>query len=195
MINDKITFYFIRHGETDQNKAKKIQGRHDFPLNDTGRAQALAAGEYLKKNNCEFDIIYSSPLSRAFETANIISNTINYKGEIIKEFSFIERDFGVAEGLPVSKESFIKVLDDSYENMEKSYEIQKRVYNYVQYIIRNTNYKKILVVAHSHTIKALLTYLDKNRTFYDSMVNCAVNTFIYENNQLKIDQVNIDPFK
>ena len=59
--------YLVRHGETDWNRTHRIQGSTDIPLNDTGRAQARRAGRLLAKRS--WDGIYSSPLSRAFETA------------------------------------------------------------------------------------------------------------------------------
>lgn len=192
----KKTICLIRHGQTDQNKLKKIQGRKDFPLNDFGRFQAEQAALYLKKSKAHFDIIYSSPLSRAVDTANIIKNGLELDIEIIKDAAFIERDFGESEGLDVNKENFVRVLDDSYEGLEKSYEIQNRVYNGLLKVLReNEDKESFLIVCHSHTIKALLTKLDKNRTFMDPLCNCAINYFIYENNEVKIDKINIDPLE
>lgn len=193
----KTKICIIRHGQTNQNKLKKIQGRKDFPLNDFGIYQAKEAAKYLKLTNAKFDIIYSSPLSRAYDTANIIKNELNLDCSIIKNNDFIERDFGVSEGLDVNEQNFIKILDDSYENLEKSFEIQSRVYNGLLKILKNNenNYRSILVVCHSHTIKALLTKLDSNRTFMDPLVNCSINYFEYENEELKIIETNIDPLK
>ena len=192
----KKTICFIRHGQTDQNKLKKIQGRKDNPLNDFGRYQAKEAAKYLKNTNQQFDVIYSSPLSRAFETANIIKDYLKLDCEIFKDPAFIERDFGESEGLDVNEKNFVKVLDDSYKNLEKSYEIQNRVYNGLLNVIKNNpNKQSILIVCHSHTIKALLTKLDNKRTFMDPLCNCAINYFTYESNEVKIDTVNIDPLK
>ncbi len=186
-----ITICFIRHGQTNTNQLKKIQGRIDFPLNDEGRLQAKCAGEYLKRNDPNWDIIYSSPLSRAFETANIIKQELGLNIPIIKDDNFIERDFGDAEGLPVCDEVFKKILNNDFPNIEKNYEIQKRVLNGILNII-NTNDKKIIIVAHSHTIKALLTYLDPKRTFKDLIYNCSLNYFYINNidNINEIDNIN-----
>ena len=67
-----MMIYVTRHGQTDLNAKKLMQGRSDIPLNDTGRAQARAARE--KLGNIKFDAVYSSPLCRAVETASIIGN-------------------------------------------------------------------------------------------------------------------------
>jgi len=65
------SFYFLRHGETDWNKNKKTQGQLDSQLNDTGRAQALKAGEILKHEPLER--IIASPLSRVRDTAEAVA--------------------------------------------------------------------------------------------------------------------------
>ena len=100
----ETTFCFIRHGQTNVNHAKRIQGREDHLLNDTGRNQAKETGLYLQKNDYNFDYIYSSPLTRAYETACIIKDLIGFDKDVIKDKSFIERDFGDAEGQPITDE-------------------------------------------------------------------------------------------
>ena len=59
--------YIVRHGETLWNKGKRLQGRTDIELNDYGRELARKTGEALM--DTEIDVIYSSPLKRAYETA------------------------------------------------------------------------------------------------------------------------------
>ena len=63
------TVLLVRHGETAWNRAKIFRGTHDIPLNDNGRQQARLAAEGLR--GCEIDAAYSSPLSRATETAEL----------------------------------------------------------------------------------------------------------------------------
>ncbi len=90
------TIYFMRHGETDMNRAERMQGHTDCPLNDTGRAQAKKAAEALAALGLKFDAVYSSPLSRAAETAAIVSGfapeNIHYDARLI------EMSFGGYEG-------------------------------------------------------------------------------------------------
>ena len=62
--------YIIRHGKTERNQANVLQGRSDYPLNDEGIRQAEAAADRLR--NIRFDHVFSSPLTRAVQTAKIV---------------------------------------------------------------------------------------------------------------------------
>ena len=66
-------WYLVRHGETKWNKERLFQGATDVPLDDTGRQQALDAGAKLKEKGISFKKIYTSPLDRAVETAELIT--------------------------------------------------------------------------------------------------------------------------
>lgn len=88
--------YLVRHGETDWNRRHRIQGSTDIPLNETGRAQAERTGRLLARRT--WDGIYSSPLSRALDTAMIIASTLNL-GEPVIVPELVERNYGAAEGL------------------------------------------------------------------------------------------------
>ena len=87
--------YIMRHGKTDWNKRHKLQGRTDIPLNDEGREMALKAHDEYK--NVHFDICYSSPLSRALETASIVLKDRNIP--IITDDRLVEMSFGEYEGV------------------------------------------------------------------------------------------------
>ncbi len=88
-------FYFIRHGETDWNRAKRLQGATDVPLNDFGISQArISANRFA---GIRIDIIVTSPLQRAMQTALILNETI--KGKIVVDDRLAERSFGLIEGM------------------------------------------------------------------------------------------------
>ncbi|MFA6661397.1 MAG: histidine phosphatase family protein [Bacilli bacterium] len=188
------TICFIRHGQTDQNKLRKIQGRRDFPLNDTGRSQALKAAKYLKLKDNNWDIIYSSPLSRATETAQILTDNVPLPYKVIVNQNFIERDFGETEGLSVNQENFKSILNNTAKGLEKSQDIEKRVYNETIKICDENEGKKILVVAHSHTIKALIIAIDKSYDFWLPLSNCCLNYFEYNGVNLEIKKLDVSPF-
>ena len=71
-----MTILLIRHGQTNWNLESKLQGREDIPLNETGRSQAKTCAQYLSDQT--WHTIYTSPLSRAKETAQIISKELNH---------------------------------------------------------------------------------------------------------------------
>ena len=89
----------VRHGQTDWNLARRIQGNTDIPLNDTGRVDALAAAEVLATES--FDAVYASPLVRAQETAQIIATRLGLPAPVTTR-GVREREFGEAEGIDVA---------------------------------------------------------------------------------------------
>jgi probable phosphoglycerate mutase len=92
-------FWFIRHGETDWNLARRLQGWQDIPLNDTGVAQAARLAQRLRDDAAEapFAALYSSDLRRARATAQAVGAAIGLPVHI--EHGIRERNFGVLEGL------------------------------------------------------------------------------------------------
>ena len=69
-----MPYYFVRHGQTDWNKEKRLQGIRDIPLNETGLNQARELRKQVEQNNLFFDKVYTSPLTRAVVTAEMVSN-------------------------------------------------------------------------------------------------------------------------
>ena len=87
---------FIRHGQSTANASGVWQGQLDYPLSEEGRLQARHAGLALSGEPLE--ALYSSPLSRAFETARIIARAANFPGEITPIKGLTERHGGVLQG-------------------------------------------------------------------------------------------------
>lgn len=102
------SFYFLRHGETDWNVQRRMQGHTDIPLNATGRRQATEVVTILK--NHPIDRIITSNLARAHETAQIINRVLKKPIDIDEDLK--ERHYGVLEG---------KTLDDlqAFREMRK----------------------------------------------------------------------------
>ncbi len=89
--------YLARHGQNLDNANGILNGHRDEPLTDVGMKQAHEVAEKIKAANLTFDTIYSSPLKRAFETAQIISTELGQSTPIILP-DLIERDFGSMTG-------------------------------------------------------------------------------------------------
>lgn len=89
----------IRHGETDWNSARRIQGRTEVPLNAVGRAQAAETAALLVGTG-PWSRVIASPLGRAVETAVIVAEALGLDDPAI-DAGVLERDFGPAEGRPV----------------------------------------------------------------------------------------------
>ena len=93
----ETTLTLIRHGQTDWNLQRLLQGRTDIPLNDTGREQARAVGRELAASGRHWDALVSSPLQRARETARIIGAQLGL-APAGTYADLAERSFGDAEG-------------------------------------------------------------------------------------------------
>lgn len=150
-----MNLYIIRHGQTDWNIVKKLQGTEDIPLNDTGRGQASVCAQAL--SSIPFEAIYTSPLSRARETAQIISD---YKchAPVIVEPGLIERDFGEGSGMTYEElhnryPEYPQVLPKGMENFE---ELCSRVCSTVLSCAKKHQDTPILLVSHGASINAFL---------------------------------------
>ena len=180
--------YLVRHGQTDDNFKSIVQGRIDNPLNDVGRGQAKATGLKLKELNIKFDYIYSSPLIRAKESASIINNELKI-GDVIVDEELTEREFGNLEGLDVSYMRWLVTRPDFKKvGFETDEEIIERVKNAVDRLSKKG--KNILIVCHSHTIKALLVYIDKiNYSFDFPLLNAQVVKISCNKGAYKVEDI------
>lgn len=94
-------FVFLRHGESIGNAESRWQGQSDYALTERGRAQARALAERWKSEAAKFDLIVSSPLVRAKETAEIIASALGAKIEL--DPLLLERNIGEMEGLTMEE--------------------------------------------------------------------------------------------
>jgi len=96
-----LKIYLARHGQDQDNAAGILNGHRDKPLTNLGISQAHTLADKVKEKNLTFDVIYSSPLQRTFQTASIIGETLHIDN-IIKLDELIERDFGIMTGQAVA---------------------------------------------------------------------------------------------
>lgn len=183
----------IRHGQTDANQQYVIQGQIDNPLNTTGIKQAEQTALYLKNHGLGFDLVYASPLTRAVLTAQTIIDIINPALKITTHPGLIERDFGDFDGRKIDGTYFEMVNNNKIPNMEKNGVLEKRVSDTLKEIAMNNLHKRILVVTHSHVIKALLVKLVNGFQYSSLLPNCAINILEYNNDSFRVIQHNLDP--
>jgi len=151
----KARWFIVRHGETDWNVEKRTQGHINTPLNKKGREQAESIGNALKNEN--IDLIISSDLARAKETAEIISKIT--KAELVIDERLRERGFGKAEGL--SREEMLKKYSDVYDyetrtpGGESFKDLEKRAWDSFKEHAKNHGHKNIIIVSHGGTIRMI----------------------------------------
>lgn len=140
--------YITRHGQTDWNVLKKVMGRCDEPLNNTGINQAFET-----KNNLldtDIDLIICSPLLRAKQTAEIINKDRNVP--IIYDNRIIERDFGEFEGMQTNTFDFNGFWDyyknEQYKTAENIQVFFERIYDFLKDIVKKYRDKNVLLVSH-----------------------------------------------
>jgi uncharacterized phosphatase len=152
----------IRHGETDWNANGIIQGLTNTDLNDNGRNQAVACANYL--SNEKWDLILTSPLRRAKNTANILANTMDLTIQVVD--SFVEKHYGEAVGSPLINQTFYAGVG------EQSILFKRRVLAGFRNIRDNHFNKNIILVTHGDVIQVILTsYFDNNE--YNQIVKNA----------------------
>lgn len=145
----------IRHGQTPWNIQKLMQGSSDIPLNDVGRAQAVETGRRLAELNLGFEVLVSSPLSRALETAQIVGAELGLEVSGTYE-GLVERAYGAAEGLDISLEARAEP-DAFYEGVESERSVYVRGVEALRDIVREFPGQRIIAVSHGSLIRRVLS--------------------------------------
>ena len=169
--------YFIRHGETDYNKAKIYQGHLDIPLNETGISQAENARDELA--GLVFDEIYSSPLLRAKKTAEIINE--KQGATLVLDNRLKEINCGEMQGKCANdlSEDTIKDFHENPEkyNAETSADFCVRVEDFFKEI--EDSDKNILIVSHCGVYRAIYRYLNQIEEYHFEMTGIKNATAVF----------------
>ena len=145
--------YLVRHGETDWNLQRRIQGSTDIPLNDTGRAQAARTGSLLARR--DWDGIISSPLSRAYETASIIARETGL-AEPERLDDIVERAYGNAEGLTGGELSRLYPQGSAVPGRESREQVAARVIPALVGLAESHPGLRFIVTTHGGVIRTVL---------------------------------------
>ncbi len=170
-----MKIYFVRHGKTEWNKLKKMQGVADIPLNEEGIEQAYKTKELI--SNIEFDCAICSPLKRTKQTLDIILEGRNIP--VIYDERIIERNYGEFEGTTKNVDFDYNEFWDYTKNVkylkaENIRDFFNRVYDFLN-DLKTKKYEKVLIVAHGGVSRALDCY------FNGMMSDEKLATFIPEN--------------
>lgn len=152
----ETTVCLVRHGETEWNALGKLQGREDVDLTTRGTAQAILTSKYLERSS-SWNVILSSPLTRAKKTAEIISDHLHLDPVIFLD-DLIERDLGVASGMSRTD------LAERFPNGEVPGQeplafVQTRMMKTLEDAMQRYPGQNIIMVSHGAAINALLSLL------------------------------------
>ena len=194
-----VTIILIRHGETDWNREQVFRGKIDVPLNEVGLSQARGVKKALE--GVAIDVIYASPLSRALDTARVLSEGSAL--DVRTDEGFSDVDFGSWQGL--SHQKVKEQFPDLYATWvtdpqlvmfprgETLLKVQKRSMAALDRAIESSTGKTIAVVSHRVVNKVILCAvlgLDLSRFWHVKQDTCAINRFEYENGSYYLTLLN-----
>ena len=162
-----MKLYFVRHGETEWNVRKKIQGKTDIPLNENGICQARELADELQRDDIRVNHIYHSTQIRAAQTAEIIAEALHAR--CVPLDGLTEMNLGIWEG--DNWRAIEQKNSTEYQNWKRdrryvrtpgggeSYnDIVKRTLHAMECIIKREN-NDVIIVTHSAIIMALRCYI------------------------------------
>jgi uncharacterized phosphatase len=182
----------FRHGQTDWNIDFLLQGVTDIPMNATGIEQVRTAARALDKD--DWDIIFTSPLGRARETAAIIAEQLGFD-EVLQNDLLIERSFGEAEGLAYEQwKSKYSTLDEIPGGESRTH-LYKRSSNLLEAFIDTHPGKRILAVSHGALIRTVLSISSQNELPREGekLANASLNIVSHLDQSWKVTKYDLDP--
>jgi alpha-ribazole phosphatase len=163
------TLYLIRHGATEGNHEKRYKGSIDVPLSQEGLDQVGRTAEFIRSDlrGSSLSAVYTSPLSRAFDSATVIAAT--YGIEPIIDYNLRERHFGIWEGMTFGeiREKYPlefgrwaeNPLEHSPVEGESSIEVRDRIVPAIEAIVSRHTDEEIAIVAHGGVNRVILCHL------------------------------------
>ena len=193
------TILIVRHGQSQSNLNKTFAGQSDSPLTPLGFEQAELAAKYLE--GFHFDAVYSSPLSRAYDTAVTIIK--DKPLEIICDDDLRETCLGDWEGLSIDmvREEYQRWRTEynyAPHKGENTYQVRERIGRALDKIAHENEGKTVLVASHGGCIRLLPSYYSGND---DSLIastpiasNVSITTVIYKNGVGRVEKYAFDGY-
>lgn len=195
-----MEIYFLRHGETQWNRERRIQGSTPYTdLTEFGVKLAELTRDGFRASAITFDAIYSSPLKRALHTAQIVADG----APIVTDKRLIEMDFGKYEGTSIVNGKYtddnIKACFEDVANYippegaESIDDVVKRLFSFIDevFLPLENLHKRILVVAHGGVMRALLYklgHLALEGFWQNRQPNCCVHILKVTNGTIEITE-------
>lgn len=191
-------FCLIRHGETDWNAERRLQGHTDIELNVRGIAQAKQMAHALKKINLMFDVLYTSDLQRAAKTANAIEEL--YKISAITSSALRERHLGALQGLSIDeapnlepelwKAHLSRNINENLRTGESIQQFADRIHLALEEIRKQYLGKTILLVSHGGALD-MMYRIASNQTLDSekavTVPNASLNWISHNGSAWKVD--------
>lgn len=179
-FNQRINLFFVRHGQSEANEKKVICGQLDSPLSKLGIKQARQLKESLDNEGLNFDKCYTSPLSRAYKTAEIVygSNKYNIISDLVEINAGDYSHLTTKELIEINPTLHNHGLEPTlkYPKGESLEELNLRTIEWFENMIKQTSCsQKILIVAHWGSINIMIQHilkipLERYSSFY--LQNC-----------------------
>ena len=177
--------YLLRHGQTEFNVKKLVQGRCDSPLTDLGRQQAKMAAAWLKAHNVTPDKVVSSPLGRAMDTTSLVATELLGPDAAVEPCEgIIERGYGTFEEGP--HDALPTDVWDPGEDLvpfggEGSQALQKRMVETLTNLISAENVETLLAVSHGSASRQFIkAAAPEEFELPAKLPNCAIMIFNFD---------------
>ncbi|MES2857257.1 MAG: histidine phosphatase family protein [Bdellovibrionota bacterium] len=196
------TIYIFRHGETEWNRLRRLQGSTDIPLNETGRAQAIKLREFFAKNPVE--AFFSSDLGRAVETAEIARGESTIP--IILDPRLRETNLGEAEGLTDAEvasrfgdtwrawsSASPSDWNTAFPKGESKNQHADRLIACLHELLRKHPYEKVGVASHGGAIRRIIHRLRPELTSPVMIGNCVLYEMHFSEDRGGLHITDINP--
>ncbi|WP_372655572.1 histidine phosphatase family protein [Halobacteriovorax sp.] len=191
-----IEFYIFRHGQTDWNRLKKVQGNTDIPLNDLGRKEAQSLREFFSSIN--IDRVFTSDLLRAHETAEIVFE--NRSVSIQKSPELREANFGEVEGMHIDEllSRFSTKFWDihkggpeadtfSYPGGETRGEVRERLISFIDKIRVESSTSSVALSTHGGALRSIMHHYLPNEAELVKIPNCVVYKISFNGDDFQVE--------
>ncbi len=185
-----MKIWLTRHGQTNLNKDRLMQGRTDEPLNETGMEQAREMRRKILEEHpgLQFDAVYASPLLRAVTTGSIVGNVP--ESEVITDERVIETDYGIYEkqrydrlGPRMTLYWVLPEIFPAPPSVETTASMVRRAHSFLKEL-EEKDYENVLVACHGGILRVLSGYMEDRPRGYKwrpKPRNCEMRVYESEN--------------